>query len=124
MSPYAWAALLFVAGLLVSTALVVAVLVCLSTDHFVRLTRTPRHIALVVLKNLLGLLLVAVGLVLSLPGVPGQGLLTVFAGILLLDIPGKRRLELSILRRPAIRKGVDRLRARFKRAPLLFPDEC
>ncbi len=123
MSPYAWAALLFVAGLLVSSALVVAVLVCLSADHFVRHTRTPRHVALVVLKNLLGLVLVAVGLVLSLPGVPGQGLLTVFAGILLLDVPGKRRLELAILRRPAMRKGVDRLRARFNRAPLLFPGE-
>ncbi len=123
MSPYAWAGVLFVAGLLVSTILVVAVLLCLSQDHFVRLTRTPRHVALVVLKNLLGLLLVAVGLVLSLPGIPGQGLLTVFAGILLLDVPGKRRLELAILRRPSIRRGVDRLRARFKRPPLLFPGE-
>ena len=123
MSPLAWAAILFAAGLLVSTALVVAVLLCLSPDHFVRLKSTPRHLALVVLKNLLGLLLIAAGLVLSLPGVPGQGLLTIFAGLLLLDIPGKRRLELAILRRPAIRKGVDRLRARFKKAPLLFPGE-
>lgn len=123
MSPYAWVALFFVAGLLLSTAVVVAVLLCLSTDHFVRHTTTPRHIALIVLKNLLGLVLVAVGLVLSLPGVPGQGLLTIFAGILLIDVPGKRRLELAILRRPTIRKGVDRLRARFKRAPLLFPGE-
>ena len=121
MSPLAWAALLFVAGLLVSTALVVAVLVGLSPDHFTRATGARRHLVLVLLKNLLGWVLVAVGIVLSLPGVPGQGLLTIFAGILLLDVPGKRRLELAILRRPAIRKGVDALRARFKRAPLDFP---
>lgn len=122
MTPLAWAALLFVGGMLVSSALVVAVLAGLSADHFVRTTRTRRHLALVLLKNLLGLVLLVAGIALSLPGVPGQGLLTAFAGLLLLDIPGKRRLEIRVLRRPAVRGAVDRLRSRFGRPPLQFPD--
>src|SRR5262245_62075842 len=37
----------------------------------------------VVLKNLLGLTLVAVGAVRSVPGVPGQGILTILIGAML-----------------------------------------
>ena len=40
------------------------------------------------------------GVILSVPGLPGQGLLTVLAGVFLLDFPGKRRLLYKILRQP------------------------
>ena len=122
MSPLAWGILLFVAGLVVSTALTVGVLLGLPGDHFTRTTRTRAHLALVILKNLLGAVLIVIGIALSVPGIPGQGLLTIFAGLLLLDIPGKRRFELSVLRRPSIRGKVDALRRRFGRPPLQFPD--
>lgn len=72
------------------------------------------HIA----KNLLGLLLIVLGIVLSLPGIPGQGLLTILIGVMLLDFPGKRRLERSLVRRPAIHSTINRLRARFGKPPL------
>lgn len=123
MSPLAWGALLFVAGLLVSTLLTLGVLLYLPADHFTRSGRDRRHLALAILKNLLGGVLAVLGIALSVPGVPGQGLLTIFAGLLLLDIPGKRRLELSVLRRPSIRRRVDALRARFRRPALQFPGE-
>lgn len=120
-SPWVVGVLLFLAGLLVSTLLTLAVLLFLPGDHFTRTTRrTP--LALLILKNLLGAVLVVVGIALSVPGVPGQGLLTIFAGLLLLDVPGKRRLELAVLRRPSIRGKVDALRRRFRRPPLLLPD--
>src|SRR5437763_13401118 len=44
-------------------------------------------------KNLLGVVLVIIGIILALPGVPGQGLLTILLGVMLLDLPRKRRLE-------------------------------
>jgi hypothetical protein len=118
---------LFVAGLLLSTAIVALVLVLLPPGHFeshgTRVFWGPWwRILLLVLKNLGGLALVVVGVALSIPGVPGQGLLTIFAGLLLLDLPGKRRLELSILRRRPVRAAVDRLRARFGREPLRLPE--
>ena len=39
-------------------------------------------------KNMAGVLLVVLGILLSLPGVPGQGILTILLGIMLLDFPG------------------------------------
>lgn len=72
----------------------------------------------VILKNLLGILLILLGGVLSIPGVPGQGLLTILIGIMLLDFPRKRHLERAILRLPRIRALVNGLRHRFGKSPL------
>jgi len=74
----------------------------------------------VILKNALGVLLVALGIVLSLPGVPGQGFLTILLGIMLLDFPGRRKIELKILTRPQIFKAINKLRARFGKPPLIL----
>ena len=71
-------------------------------------------------KNVLGVVLVALGVVLSLPGVPGQGLLTVLLGIMLLDIPGRRRLEMKIVSRPKILHAINKLRHRFGKRALLL----
>ena len=78
---------------------------------------TVRIVALVG-KNILGLLLIVVGIILSLPGVPGQGLLTILLGVMLVDFPGKHRLEQKLLHRPAIKNSINRLRARFDKPPL------
>ena len=63
-------------------------------------------------------MLVAVGIALSVPGVPGQGVLTILAGLTLIDFPGRHPLVRSIIGRPAILAALNRLRARFKRPPL------
>lgn len=47
----------------------------------------------VIAKNIAGVFLILLGIVLSLPGIPGQGILTILLGIIFLDIPGKRPLE-------------------------------
>lgn len=72
----------------------------------------------VIAKNLLGVFLVLLGIVLSLPGVPGQGLLTILLGVIMLDIPGKRPFEARIIKRPTIHAAIDNLRARFNKPPL------
>ena len=85
---------------------------------------TERHPVLrmvgVFLKNLLGLVLVGFGIVMSLPGVPGQGVLTILLGIMLLDFPGKRKLEVKLVGRPKVFRAINGLRARFDRPPLLL----
>ncbi len=76
------------------------------------------RLILIPLKNLVGLAMMILGIVLSLPGVPGQGLLTILLGLILLDIPGKRALEARIVGRPAILSVLNKLRARFGKPPL------
>ena len=74
----------------------------------------------VILKNVLGVLLVALGIVLSLPGVPGQGLLTMLLGIMLLDFPGRRKLELKLLHRPQVFNTINKLRQKFGKPVLVL----
>lgn len=72
----------------------------------------------VILKNLLGAFLILLGILLSLPGVPGQGVLTILLGLIMIDIPGKRPLEARIIKRPNVLAAVNRLRARYDKPPL------
>src|SRR6476469_2582282 len=73
-------------------------------------------------KNLLGVVLIVIGVLLSLPGIPGQGVLTMVIGAMLLDIPGKRRLERMVVRRRAVLRPVNRIRAWFGRRPLVVEE--
>ncbi|REK26766.1 MAG: hypothetical protein DWQ45_24905 [Planctomycetota bacterium] len=75
-----------------------------------------------VLKNLLGVFLVLAGLAMSVPAVPGQGLLTILIGITLLDLPGKRKMELAIVRRKRVLRAINWIRAKAGRAALEIPD--
>lgn len=77
-----------------------------------------------IVKNVLGLLTVALGLVLALPGVPGPGLLTILFGVMLLDFPNKRRFERWLLRQPGVHGFVDRVRRRYQCPPLILEDEA
>lgn len=74
----------------------------------------------VLAKNLFGLFLVGLGIILSLPGVPGQGILTILLGLIMLDIPGKRPLEAWIIKRPTVLATVNNFRARYKKPPLIM----
>ncbi len=84
-----------VASAVVSVFAVGAVLARIPADYFVNpAARLPidRHPVLKVLvvvgRNLLGYVLIVLGVVLSLPGVPGQGVLTILMGVMLIDLPG------------------------------------
>jgi hypothetical protein len=118
--------LIFVVTFTVNLAIVSLILVKIPADYFKTNHQTkfwsgPKpalHAALVIGKNLLGILLVAIGIVLSVPGVPGQGLLTILLGVMLLDFPGKRALERKLLGREEIVKTINRLRKRFDKPSL------
>jgi UPF0716 family protein affecting phage T7 exclusion len=119
-------ALIFLVSFFANLGIVSLILVKLPADHFSKRRKTkfragPRpwlHAAKVIGKNIAGILLVALGVVLSLPGVPGQGLLTVLLGIMLLDFPGRHRLEQKLLSKPSIVNTINKLRGRFGKKPL------
>ncbi len=74
----------------------------------------------VVAKNILGVVLVVLGILMSIPGVPGQGILTILLGIMLLDFPGKRALEYKIVARPQVLRTINKLRDRFGKPSLVL----
>jgi hypothetical protein len=76
------------------------------------------RLAIAILKNLVGVALVFVGIVLSVPGIPGQGILTILVGLMLTDLPGVRRLVRTLARRGSVRRALDTIRAKFGREPL------
>ena len=69
-------------------------------------------------KNAAGVLLVALGVLMVF--IPGPGVLTILLGITLLDFPGKRRLELKLISRPGVLRGVNAIRARYHKPPLVL----
>lgn len=119
-------AAIFLVSFFANLGIVSWILVKIPADHFSKSRKTrfwsgPRpwlHAAKVIGKNIAGVLLVALGVVLSLPGVPGQGLLTVLLGIMLLDFPGRDRLEQKLLSKPSIVNTINKLRKRFEKPPL------
>ena len=84
--------------------------------------RRKQHPALrilgLVVKNLAGLLLAVAGL--AMLALPGQGLLTILIGLMLIDFPGKHALLRRILGQPKVLGTINRMRKKRNRAPLLF----
>ena len=72
-------------------------------------------------RNGAGVILLIAGGIMSIPGVPGPGLLTLLLGLSLVEFPAKHRLQRTVLQSKHLRNRVDRLRARFGRPGLQFP---
>ncbi len=120
--------LIFAGTFAINLALVSFILVKLPADYFQNPDTSSlwkgksrlMRVLVVVGKNILGVLLVAIGVVLSLPGVPGQGVLTILLGIMLLDFPGRRRFERWLVSRPKVLHAVNGLRHRFGKTALVL----
>jgi len=81
-----------------------------------RRRRPGLRMIVLILKNMLGLVLFLAGVLMLF--LPGQGLLTIFLGIMLMDFPGKYRLERYIISRGPVLRGINWLRKRSGVAPL------
>jgi hypothetical protein len=66
-------------------------------------------------KNILGCVFVAAGIVMLV--LPGQGILTILIGIMLLDFPGRYRLMRWIVARPQVIGALNWIRRRAGQAP-------
>ncbi len=121
-----FAAGLFAVSVVVSILIVAVVIVKIPANYFSShyqqdflpnsswLTRWGAVIA----KNVVGAILVLAGIVMLIG--PGQGILTILIGLVLMDIPGKRPLEARIIKRPAILSAANSLRARYNKEPLIL----
>lgn len=123
-----WTAALSVASIVLVLVAVPIVVARLPVDYFRHDRRDPVYLhelhplvglAVAGLKNLLGLTLILLGIVMILT--PGQGLLTMLLGVLLVNFPGKYRFELWLVRQRGVLKAVNWLRAKEGKPPMLAP---
>ncbi len=82
--------------------------------------QSATRIALVLLKNVLGAVLILAGLLMLV--LPGQGLVTLLIGLCLVNFPGKRRLVCRLLQQPKVLGFINRIRTAAKRPPVIPPD--
>lgn len=86
-----------------------------------RFAHPALHLGWCVARNLLGAALVVAGIIMLVT--PGQGLLTLVVGLMLVDFPGKRRLSLYLIRRGHLIEGANRWRARYDKPPFAAPHD-
>jgi len=112
-----WSSVLSVGALLATLIGVPWIVARLPSDYFVserrRNWRDQEGVPIIaflfsLLKNVIGLLLVVLGVVMLVT--PGQGVLTLLAGLLLMNFPGKFRLERWLVLRPGVLRALNWLR--------------
>ena len=99
-----------------------AFIISLPPDYFKHKTHINRirnpiiRISLRVLKNVVGVITIIAGLVMTIT--PGQGLVAILVGVILCDFPGKRKLERKLIARPLVLNTLNKIRSRFNRPPI------
>lgn len=119
-----FSSLMFVGSLLLIPWLVAKI----PSDYFLRRQHLVdrwrgRHpllrVGVLAVKNLCGCMLIGAGIAMLV--LPGQGILTIVVGIILLDFPGKFALERSLARRRSVLRALNWIRTRMERPPLESP---
>jgi hypothetical protein len=72
--------------------------------------------ALVIGKNIVGAILLVLGIAMLVA--PGPGIVTLLLAVIFLDVPGKRAMERRIVTLPSVLHVINRMRSRANR-PLL-----
>ena len=114
----------FVAFNVVSIALSIVaawlVLREMPVDYFRQETDAKRPLPARIGRNVLGVVVLLVGVVFLLS--PGQGMVLILIGLMLTDLPGRRRFERAIARREPVLRLLNWARRKLGRDPLLPPD--
>lgn len=118
----------FSLGAFVATLVIVPwIVVRLPSDYFIVQKRSSVlaeklhpafRLPIVILKSFFGLIIVLCGIIML--AIPGQGILTIFIGIALMDFPGKFKIERWLIQRKTILRSINWLRARKGKEPLSF----
>ncbi len=119
---FAWLAFASVLMFIGSLVLVPLLLTWMPADYLTRdredswAARTALGWVAVIAKNIAGVVLLAAGIAMLV--LPGQGIISILAGLSLMNFPGKRRLERKIISRPGVLRSINWLRAKAGREGL------
>lgn len=117
---FAWLAVISAMTLAASVLLIPWLVAKLPADYFARHEHPAAwadahpllRIVLLAAKNLVGLVLIALGILMLV--LPGQGILTIVAGIALVDFPRRHRLVQWIVARDPVMNALNWVRRRAK----------
>ncbi len=70
------------------------------------------------IKNIFGFIILLAGIAMLI--LPGQGIITILLGIFFMDFPGKYKVELWMIKRPAILKSINWIRKKAHHTPLII----
>ncbi len=124
-----WVAIGSVAMFIISIASMPFIVAQIPADYFThhgrhRLSQSNHHpairLALAGLKNMLGAILLVAGFIMLFT--PGQGLLSILFGLMIMNYPGKYQLECWIVRKPVIFNAVNTMREKQDKPHLLPPE--
>lgn len=79
------------------------------------------YLAVMIIKNVVGLILLFIGILML--ALPGPGLITIMIGIILLNFPGKFKLEQWLISRPGVLKAINWLRSKRNKPALLINNQ-
>jgi hypothetical protein len=123
-----WLAVFSVLTFIGSLVVIPILVIHIPQKYFLHQKRNPAvdpdrnpglRFVILILKNVFGVLFVLAGIAMLV--LPGQGLLTILIGVILVDFPGKYALERKIIRQKQVLSVVNRLRARAGRQPIQIP---
>ena len=122
-----WLAVLSLFTFVLSLVLIPWVVGRLPQDCFLKLhhndspTNLPSigSVVMAIFRNGLGMILLLAGI--GMLFLPGQGLLTILLGTLLISFPGKKRLVQSLVHQPKIQHSMNWLRKKRGKPPFLWP---
>jgi len=124
-----WVAVASVAMFVISLAAMPFIVARIPVDYFThhgrhRMSQSSHHPLIALLltgfKNLLGVILLIAGLIMLFT--PGQGLLSILFGLMIMNYPGKYKLECWIIQKPLIFNAVNSMRKKQGQSPLLDPE--
>ncbi len=120
-----WLTATTIAVFFLSLLVVALVVVYLPADYFRQHGSSPKKSKSAILrvfwriiKNILGVIVFLGGVIMLFT--PGQGVLTILIGLLLIDFPGKHSMISRLVRRPSVRNSLNQFRKRFSKPPFEF----
>jgi len=122
-----WLAPISLITFLLSLLLIPWVVSNLSIDSFLNLTKpkqksmiSAKIIGVQIIRNICGLLLLLAGIAMLF--LPGQGILTILLGLLLLTFPGKQKILNYLIHEPTVQHSLDWIRKKSGKPSFNWPE--
>ena len=123
---FQWIAPLSLAAFILSLIIIPLIISKLSIDCFININKKKEpaglsgtSVAFLLLRNIGGIFFLTAGFAMLF--LPGQGLLTILLGLLLLTFPGKQTMINFLIAKPSLQHSLDWIRKKSGKPPFIWP---